>query len=119
MTYTNTNIQKKMPFYKYNCKKCNVNRDVFMNMDNYQELGKNQVCECKGKMNRVYTAPQITLGFKEYYDIGLNKTIKNKNEIKEIEKREGKIWGDDKELRQESRLNKKKESNRVSRKEFR
>jgi len=79
-----------------------------MNMVDYQELNQNQVCKCKDKMRRVYTSPQITLGFKEYYDIGLNRAIKNKRDIRETEKREGKVWGDDKELRQESRLNKKR-----------
>jgi len=94
-----------MPFYRFDCSKCDHTRDVFMVIDDYQELKENQICKCTNKMSRVFLSPQITLGFKEYFDIGLSKMVSSKREIREIEKRQGKVFGGDAELGQEADKN--------------
>jgi len=49
-------------------------------------------CEMSPPMTRIFKSIQVKLGFKEYFDVGLNKMVNSKSQIKEIEKREDKIY---------------------------
>lgn len=86
-----------MPLYTFRCGICITDYDVVMSMEDYTKESKRlecprEVCEMSPPMSRVFKPIQIKLGFKEYFDRGLKKMVTSTDQIKEIEKREDKIY---------------------------
>ena len=65
---------------------------------------KKVIPEKKLDLKRVYISPPMIEGF---FDWGSMRQVTRKDQIKEIEKREGKVFASDKELNQEADRNKK------------
>lgn len=102
-----------MPVYEYKCGFCGDVSDFVMSvsgLDYINNFGGILLCQsCNaGQMYRYFgnQSVQFTPPLIEFHDIGAERMITSKRELKEIEKREGKVFGGHEELSQEARKNK-------------
>lgn len=80
-----------MPYYQFQCKKCQKPSERVLMMC---ECESPQVCECGGKLERIFKAPRYE-SFDAYYDEGFKTVVLSKKHEQRLMRKHGQVYAAD------------------------